>query len=1042
MSVTLGSQVGELVNTATGDIQITGSGPGGLFVEQAEVVGQVRNEGSISVTATPAPAGANATGGAGINAESATLTGGVLNSGTITGLAQGSLPVSGVRLNNSTSGEIMNSGSIDLTGAESRGLSVQESEINGSVTNSGDISAQGNGSRGILAFLSELAGSLLNTGTISVDGAGTSALALSSSSATEVGNTGTITSTGANSQGMVVVGQSAVSGDVFNEGAITQDGTSGYGVLVGSIGAPVQVQVSGDVRNDGSIVGSSSDLNSRSGGILIVNAGVGGQAVNSGMISAESAGRLDGISVVNGSEVGALINDSAGTIDLEATNVAALSVESSEVAGAVSNQGSVAVSSIANSGADGTAAGISLVDAIVLGSVTNSGSIQAQAASGANARAITLQGATASDILNTGTIRAQGGGSVGLNLAESTISGEIGNQGTISAEGVDSVGVRIEDGSVARFNNSGSVRGGRTGFQLGGALNTLNNSGTVLGGTHGVVVSGPGTLLINHSAGLISGGTAAILGGGNTQLNWSAGSVDGDLRGLAATRVTGPTLFQGSLIESAEVEIAGANGGATGGVLTFDQLHSEIDGNLRVNGGGAIGLSIDPLLTETGRAVLNVTGSAEFMQGSQVRLAARSEDFSLAGSEYRLVSAGSLNDQGLSIASSSALLVVDRVANANGVEVRVTRKNDDRIADAVSGRGGSGNAVNAVQPLANSVLGQLNESDPVFQAFANASEEELVKLAEQLAPEVNGASVQGALGGLKTTAGVVNTRATGGKTGVSAGDAFTSRGMWIQALGTDGNQDIRDGVEGFDSRSDGMLLGFDATTESATTLGVAYSVFDTRVTSDGGDKAEIESQALTLYGARNWGSFNLNGSVTYGQNDNEADRLVAGTIAEGDYDSSLLGVELTASYMHALGGSSVLEPIVGARYSRVDIDGYRETGSAAALAVQDQRLEVGELGAGARLAASFITGKGVLSPEVRAMAYHDLIADSVSTRSSYVLGGAPFASFGADPARNTVEVGASVTYQQGAFGVSVGYDHLEKEDFDQGMLWSRLRYDF
>jgi hypothetical protein len=43
-------------------------------------------------------------------------------------------------------------------------------------------------------------------------------------------------------------------------------------------------------------------------------------------------------------------------------------------------------------------------------------------------------------------------------------------------------------------------------------------------------------------------------------------------------------------------------------------------------------------------------------------------------------------------------------------------------------------------------MGNMSSDDQVFQAFANASEAELAKLAEQLAPQVNGGATQAAMG--------------------------------------------------------------------------------------------------------------------------------------------------------------------------------------------------------------------------------------------------------------------------------------------------------
>ncbi|MGA4815317.1 autotransporter outer membrane beta-barrel domain-containing protein [Pseudomonas aeruginosa] len=59
----------------------------------------------------------------------------------------------------------------------------------------------------------------------------------------------------------------------------------------------------------------------------------------------------------------------------------------------------------------------------------------------------------------------------------------------------------------------------------------------------------------------------------------------------------------------------------------------------------------------------------------------------------------------------------------------------------------------------------------------------------------------------------------------------------------------------------------------------------------------------------------------------------------------------------------LVEPRLAARYARVDIDGYHEKGSSAALKVDSQRYEVAELGAGVRVAGDFQVGNGNLQPQ-------------------------------------------------------------------------------
>ena len=265
--------------------------------------------------------------------------------------------------------------------------------------------------------------------------------------------------------------------------------------------------------------------------------------------------------------------------------------------------------------------------------------------------------------------------------------------------------------------------------------------------------------------------------------------------------------------------------------------------------------------------------------------------------------------------------------------------------------------------------------------------------------------------------------------------------MWAQGLHSDADQGRRDGIAGYDADTSGLSIGVDGKLNDNLTLGVAYSYLDTDVKSDSGNKTDVETHAFTLYSSYEYGNLFVDGSLTYGFNDNESKRYIAGTTAKGDYDSNLLGINLGVGYgLHF--GDITLEPRAETRYSRVDIDSFTEKGSSAALRQGSQRYEVFELGAGARVAGSYQLGQGVLEPEARLMAYHDFAADSARTTSSFVLGGNPFVSHGASAVRDSYEAGVGLTYRAGAVSVGASYDYIGKSGYNADVFKAQIRYDF
>jgi len=348
----------------------------------------------------------------------------------------------------------------------------------------------------------------------------------------------------------------------------------------------------------------------------------------------------------------------------------------------------------------------------------------------------------------------------------------------------------------------------------------------------------------------------------------------------------------------------------------------------------------------------------------------------------------------------------------------------------------------AILAMKNSILGQLQPTDPVFQALSNAqTREEVLKIAKQLTPEVNGGSTAAALSGQTIVGGAVSNRVSSLRTGLSSGDVLKETGIWAQALSNNSDQNSRGGVDGFQSNSAGVAIGADGKINDQTTIGAAFSYLNTNVTSDGGDKTEVQGTAFTLYGSYELGNWFVDGSMTAGKNDNDSKRFVVGTQAKGSYDSDLLGASVLGGYDFRF-DNLVVEPRAGARYTNVKIDGFTEHGSSAALQVGGQRFEVGEVGAGVRVAGDFPLGMGSLEPEATVMAWHDFIGDKVSSTSAFVLGGSPFVTSGASPVRDSYEATLGANYKIGAVTVGASYTYQTKTDFDGQTVLGRVRFDF
>lgn len=793
--------------------------------------------------------------------------------------------------------------------------------------------------------------------------------------------------------------------------------------------------------------------------------------------AAEDAIEFNGNHVKGDLILNTTINSSgnfAGGIDLDAWEDGS-SWASNQIDGNLINKGSI-------SAVGGGSNALMIDPATINGSVINQGLLSATGEpllDGSEmdvARALDFTGTIKGDLLNdtTGRIIAKGTSAKGINLEGGRIDGKLINNGLIQVTGdgataIDATtsfnGQNVDMVDLAGIVNNGTIIAtgdDAEGIRVDGASFTtaerqIVNTGTIKAtdaaiviGNFDIDVANRDALWVVNSGTLISEDEAVDASETNktVYLSLKNGSkVTGNLIDLTSIDVYGNVDFSGTQgNDGANIRLRQGGwmsvGGETGSAhLNLVKPHTVLDGSMTVAGNSSLGLNLSTA-TNPNAAVLKVTGTAEFEKGSQVKLAAKGSDFNAKGNTYRLIEAGKI-DGNINLVSSSALLKVDSYkVQGNKLVATVTGKGADEVNQILVGQGASANSQLALGSLnRDSILSKLSANDPLLQAFANADEAQLAKLAEQLTPEVNGGATQAATTSQNLVSNVTGSR-TSSLRGASSGEAFKDTGVWVQTLYSDASQDLRDGVAGYNAYSRGIAVGADGKLNDNLTLGLAYSFINTDVNSKSGNQTKVDSHAFTLYGGFEQGNYFVDASLSYGLNDNDSKRKIAGTSAKADYDSDLLGLNVVGGYTYHINPQMLVEPRIAARYSLVNIDGYREKGSSAALKVEDQRYEAIELGAGLRVAGEYPLGAGTLQPQARLMAYHDFAADEAKSTSTFLLGSTPFVTSGAKAVRNSYEAGVGADYKLGAVTLGVNYDYIGKSGFDADVFSAKVRYDF
>jgi uncharacterized protein with beta-barrel porin domain len=410
-----------------------GATTGGATGAGASLVGSITNNGTIN-------------GGAGdsIVVYESSITGSILNAlgATINGVVGGvGINVTGgTALGASIGGSVINDGLINATSED--GIFVQHATVTGSIVNTGTIDTNG-GSAGIVAARGSVGGSVTNSGTINAKVVG-----IDVNGQFVGGSVGNIGGTINAQYGIGVTGQSGlpavITGNVANTGTINASAYTGIAIYAYLGGATV----GGSVLNSGTInatvgtgiglygasvttgITNSGTITAHNVGILISNttAVVAGAAtITGGLTNQGTINAATGIVVNGGSTlVGGITNTGTGTIN---GSVAAINLTGEGGPTTIDIDGGVVTGNIIGGGAD-------TINFAPSGTFTYNSSFSAVSAVNVNSGTVVLNGtansATTLAISSGGTLAGTGTISTAMTIMNGGIfaPGTIGTPGT------------------------------------------------------------------------------------------------------------------------------------------------------------------------------------------------------------------------------------------------------------------------------------------------------------------------------------------------------------------------------------------------------------------------------------------------------------------------------------------------------------------------------------------------------------------------------------------------------------------------------------
>jgi outer membrane autotransporter protein len=1003
------------------------------------------------------------------------------NNGTISG-------ASGGIWNNNTINQLTNNGVIsshvDLQNGGSYGISNFGSSTINSLINSGAISGDMGGilNQGVIgSILNNLGGNIstlvnTNIGTISdiqntgmigtLDNSGI--LNSAASFGTSVINDGTITAlenrTGGSIEGISNLGEIGTldnSGTINSAFAVTNGGTENAIGVAGHIG---------NLNNSGVI---SSSLASG----VINYSGVIGTLTNSGSISSSAT---NGIFNQTGSEITTLNNTATGVISGAMVGGFAVDGGNGIFNGGLitnlNNDGDIhGLNGISNGGPALVGAGSTGVVYVgTIGTLSNNGTI--------NGRDSGIYNDGAIDVLtNNGAIS---GINTGIEIDVGTI-GALTNNGVIGGVGVSGVGI-FNNGRISTLTNSGAIGGVSIAISNLGTIGALVNSGTIVSTQYAIYNNVHGAIGMITNSGLIAGSITNV-SSNVLSISGGAGTVFGTLTGLGSGNNIGDIgadnigtidnessdlgFAAGNLLLNDNINVTGHTVTNAGATLQVNNTIT-ITGNYAQNAGATlqIGVADGAVATgvvsaDSGYGRLVISGSATFDAGSGVTLQKLNSYAFAKGQRFVVAQASDAHYN----ADQLKYSITGYRGTATGESVidSDNSANTDLVLTV-----GAGDPVNAAtNPNAAVALGGLfrytgTNADMLNlfdAAAATADSGEANRAGEQLSPASTGAalvqSVQVATQAvIDVTSAHIDTvrvaQASGsGDSGVATGERPGDIAVWGQAFGGQANQNDRADASGYRADYNGMLIGADTALNDQWRAGGLFSYANTSISDSGnssGSSGHVNSYGLTGYAGYAGEKWYLDLSASAVQQKYSTFRNVDFTGFSGGASGSFDGMQYSASaqagYPIKLDAATTLTPIAGVTYSRLNQDGYTETGSVAALQIGSASTSSIKSDLGAKLERTFKTSYGDMTPLAQLSwrhEYRDTRLQSVGSFAADTTGTTSFTTQGVAPEKDTGVLVLGVTLARSQNLTLAAHYTLEAAGgYNAQTADVRLRYQF
>ena len=376
--------------------------------------------------------------------------------------------------------------------------------------------------------------------------------------------------------------------------------------------------------------------------------------------------------------------------------------------------------------------------------------------------------------------------------------------------------------------------------------------------------------------------------------------------------------------------------------------------------------------------------------------------------------------------------VSDRSASAIGTQLGTNKNVGAALLQATI-------AATSNATLLDTFTNVLNVEGGTFTATTDTD------LALQLAPQTEtiGGSAVATRAMTGTVQGIVSNRMASLRsgdafvTGMSAGNGMSANSGFIQAFGSESEQKntgtTASKIYGYDAETSGVAIGFDGITDSGSTIGLSasYSTTDLDGKGTGKSKNSIDSYTVSVYADKATEVGYIEGSLTYGLNDNTSSRIVntAGldrTYA-GSYDSEQISLKLGGGIPNEVMDGAFVTPFVSGTATQITTDKYTETSTTAtdalrlSIAQDDISSLIGTIG----VKAHMITDKG--TPMISLSLNNEFGDNTISSQNTYTGGGTAFKTT-TDVEELSATLGIGYSFGSDAASLNLNYEANANDD--------------